>query len=44
MTHARFLFFTHFLEIHETKILEIISDFIMKLGTVNLVQDNAAML
>lgn len=39
MTHANF-FLIHFLEMQETKILEVVSDFIMKLGTINPVQDN----
>lgn len=39
-THAK-VFFTHFLEIQETRIL-VVSDFIMKLGTIDPVQDNAA--
>lgn len=33
-------FLTRFLEMQETKILEVVSDFIMKLGTINPVQDN----
>lgn len=40
MTHAK-IFFTHVLEIQETKIL-VVSDFVMKLGTINRVQRNAA--
>ena len=40
VTHAK-IFFTHFLEIQETKIL-VVSDFIMKLGAISPVQDNAA--
>lgn len=31
-----------FLEIQETKILEVVSDFIMKLGAIHPVRDNAA--
>jgi len=40
VSHAK-IFFTHFLEIQETKIL-VISDFIVKLGTINPVHGNAA--